>query len=211
MKTSEILQSDSWFYTGLPIQQYNNALERGIIEPIDLGAQIQQEHGISRGLIISKGEAFIDGFIEGYLTQLYGEGKFSKLWVRIPQGTALHHDVMDEGIPLSYVVTISIPIEDSAHVETWECGPELVEEVEHEYKMEQEFGRKLPPLPGSGGGMEQELSVTVTEDQLGQAAMEGVMQLECPYCHSETPAEPDADYIYCLVCNKRFKIDNPYI
>jgi len=58
---------------------------------------------------------------------------------------------------------------------------------------------------------EQQLTVTVTEDQLGQAAMEGVMQLECPYCHSETPAEPDAEAVYCLVCNRRFKIDNPYI
>jgi len=58
---------------------------------------------------------------------------------------------------------------------------------------------------------EEQLSVTVTEDQLGQAAMEGVMQLECPYCYSETPAEPDAQAVYCQICNRRFMIDNPYI
>jgi len=58
---------------------------------------------------------------------------------------------------------------------------------------------------------EEQLSVTVTEDQLGQGAMEGVMQLECPYCHSETPAEPDAQAIYCQICNRRFMVDNPYI
>lgn len=58
---------------------------------------------------------------------------------------------------------------------------------------------------------EEQLSVTVTEDQLGQAAVEGVMQLECPYCGSKTPAEPDADAVVCLVCDKRFKIDNLYI
>lgn len=72
------------------------------------------------------------------------------------------------------------------------------------YKMSSEIKK-------GGTAMEEELSVAVTEDQLGQAAMEGVMQLTCPYCGSETPAEPDADHVYCLVCDRRFKIDNPYI
>lgn len=139
METHEVLQSDSWFYTGLPTQQYNDALKKGIIEPIDLGSQ----YGGKSGFVISKEEAFIDGHIEGYLTRVYGEGQFTKLWVRIPQGTTLYHDVIDEGKPLSYSVTISIPIEDSTHVETWECGPELAEEVIHEHVMEEEFGPRL--------------------------------------------------------------------
>lgn len=146
MNTYEISQIDNWFYTGLPIQQYEDAKRKGVIEPIDLGDTVQQQSGIGYGLVISQAEAFIDGFIEGYLTRIYGEGQFTKVSVKIPRGTLMYYDVIDKGVPLSYIVTISIPITDSVHVETWKCGPQLAEGIICEYGKEQEFGKKLPPV-----------------------------------------------------------------
>jgi hypothetical protein len=147
MEDYKILESDTWFYTGLPRKLYDDALVKGSIEPIDLGSGYKT----SPGLVISKEEAFIDGHIEGYLTRVYGEGEFTKLWIMVPQGTTLYYDVIDEGVPLSHIITISIPIVNSTHVETWECGPELAEGVVHEFKMEEEFGPRLPsPEPHTG-------------------------------------------------------------
>jgi len=139
MANYTLLESDSWFYTGLPKRQYDHALEKGVIEPIYLG----QEFRVSPGLLVTKEEGYIDGHIEGYLTRVYGRGLFTKLWVRIPQGTTLFHDILEQGVPVTFVVTISIPVADSTHVDTWECGPELVEGVMHEYQMEEQFGPRI--------------------------------------------------------------------
>ena len=50
----------------------------------------------------------------------------------------------------------------------------------------------------------------MTEEDLEDAALEGVWYPLCPYCGMQTPAEPDADDIVCTSCDKRFKIDNPW-
>ncbi len=46
--------------------------------------------------------------------------------------------------------------------------------------------------------------VVMTEEDVGEAAMEGIWYPKCPYCGLDTPAEPDADYIVCNSCDKRF-------
>lgn len=45
-------------------------------------------------------------------------------------------------------------------------------------------------------------------EMLEQAAIDSVIYPECPYCGEETPAEPDARDCVCVVCDKRFVIDN---
>jgi hypothetical protein len=36
------------------------------------------------------------------------------------------------------------------------------------------------------------------------------METICPWCGERTPAEPDAQWVYCLHCKRRIEIDNPY-
>ena len=77
-------------------------------------------------------------------------------------------------------------------------------------------GQRLIPRRALGeaerlrGEPEEELSVTMTEEDFEASVMEGVWYPTCPYCGVSTPAEPDADAIYCQACNRRFKIINPY-
>ena len=143
----EVLQSDSWFYTGLTKEQYDNAVKEGFIEPVNLGNEIEQHSGIRFGIVISKEEACIDGYIEGYLTRLYGECRFSKILVKIPQGTILHSLIVDdEGHPLSHITTLSIPIANSKHIGDLTASPKLVEEVLIEPIKEEELGTRLSPV-----------------------------------------------------------------
>jgi len=70
------------------------------------------------------------------------------------------------------------------------------------------------PSNGQGGTMTEDesmLSSLVTERNLEQGAMDGVMYLRCPYCGCDTPAEPDAQTICCQECDKQFKVNNPYL
>jgi len=58
--------------------------------------------------------------------------------------------------------------------------------------------------------MEEQKSVVMTADDLEEATFEGVWYPICPYCGADTPAEPDADYVCCQDCDKRFRIINYY-
>lgn len=77
-------------------------------------------------------------------------------------------------------------------------------------------GQKLIPRKALGeaeeirGVPEKEKRVIMTEEDLEAAALEDVWYPKCPYCGAETPAEPDAHYVYCQACNRRFKILNPF-
>ena len=51
---------------------------------------------------------------------------------------------------------------------------------------------------------------TMNEKDLEKAALEGVWYPICPHCKASTPAEPDADKIYCQSCDREFRISNPY-
>lgn len=53
-------------------------------------------------------------------------------------------------------------------------------------------------------------TVTMTEDDLEQAVFGGVWYPICPHCGAPTGAEPDATFVYCNACGKRFRIVNPY-
>lgn len=53
-------------------------------------------------------------------------------------------------------------------------------------------------------------SVTMTEKDLEEAVYEGVWYPICPHCGAATGAEPDATFVYCDACGKRFRIINPY-
>lgn len=52
--------------------------------------------------------------------------------------------------------------------------------------------------------------VRFTLEMLRQAAENSVIYPVCPYCELLTPAEPDAEDIFCVNCEKRFEIDNPF-
>ena len=53
--------------------------------------------------------------------------------------------------------------------------------------------------------------VTMSVKDLEQVAVDSVWYPVCPNCGNETPAEPDAQFVYCIVCNTRIEIDNPYL
>lgn len=53
-------------------------------------------------------------------------------------------------------------------------------------------------------------AVTMTEGDLEQAVIDGLWYPTCPHCGQTTSAEPDATFIYCDACGKRFRIINPY-
>ena len=52
--------------------------------------------------------------------------------------------------------------------------------------------------------------VAMNETQLEQAALEGIWELDCPYCGCDTQAEPDASQVCCQECDRHIKIVNPY-
>ncbi len=56
-----------------------------------------------------------------------------------------------------------------------------------------------------------EEKIVVTDDNLAEAATEGVMSLVCPYCGCSLLAEPDAEYVYCDECDAEIKVVNYYI
>jgi len=58
--------------------------------------------------------------------------------------------------------------------------------------------------------MAEEHRVAVGEEQLRQAALEGVMEFECPTCGAIVLAEPDARKSVCQECDSTLKITNPY-
>jgi hypothetical protein len=53
--------------------------------------------------------------------------------------------------------------------------------------------------------------VTMSEDDLAQVSIQGVWYPLCPHCDMETPAEPDAQIVYCIHCDQLIEIDNPYV
>jgi len=77
-------------------------------------------------------------------------------------------------------------------------------------------GQKLIPRKALGEAEKirapevEEETVTMTEGDLEAATMEGAWYPVCPYCGTETPAEPDAHAVYCEACSRRFKIENPF-
>jgi hypothetical protein len=52
--------------------------------------------------------------------------------------------------------------------------------------------------------------VTMSEDDLARASCDGVWYPLCPACETHTPAEPDAQVVYCIHCDERIEIDNPF-
>jgi len=53
--------------------------------------------------------------------------------------------------------------------------------------------------------------ITMSEEDLEQAANEGVWYPLCPNCETHTPAEPDAEMVYCIHCDQLIEIENPYV
>ena len=43
-----------------------------------------------------------------------------------------------------------------------------------------------------------------------QVALDSVWYPICPNCEQPTPAESDAEFVYCIHCDIRIKIENPY-
>jgi hypothetical protein len=58
--------------------------------------------------------------------------------------------------------------------------------------------------------MTTDYKVKVTEDELEEGVMDGVMTFTCPKCGSDVLAEPDAQSTCCQVCNTSIRIINPY-
>lgn len=54
------------------------------------------------------------------------------------------------------------------------------------------------------------LKVEVTERQLGDGIINGMMVFTCPNCGEQLAAEPDADNACCRYCDKVVAIVNPY-
>ncbi len=53
--------------------------------------------------------------------------------------------------------------------------------------------------------------ITMSEEDLEQAAIDGVWYPVCPYCEAYTLAEPDAQLVYCANCDQLIEVDNPYV
>lgn len=53
-------------------------------------------------------------------------------------------------------------------------------------------------------------TITMSESDLARAEVDGVWYPLCPCCELPTPAEPDAQLVYCIHCDQRFEIDNPF-
>lgn len=53
-------------------------------------------------------------------------------------------------------------------------------------------------------------TVTISEEDLEQAASEGVWWPLCPHCETHIPAELDAQLVYCIHCDQLIEIDNPF-
>ncbi len=53
-------------------------------------------------------------------------------------------------------------------------------------------------------------TVIMSEDDLVRASCDGVWYPLCPHCDTHTPAEPDATIVYCLHCDQRIEIENPF-
>lgn len=53
-------------------------------------------------------------------------------------------------------------------------------------------------------------TVTMNKKQLEESVMDGLWELECPYCGSSVQAEPDAQQVCCQDCDQHIKITNPY-
>lgn len=54
------------------------------------------------------------------------------------------------------------------------------------------------------------LKVEVTEKQLREGALNGIMVFKCPNCDDRLVAEPDAQNVCCQHCDKLVAIVNPY-
>lgn len=52
--------------------------------------------------------------------------------------------------------------------------------------------------------------VTMSVKDLEKVSLDSVWYPVCLNCGNETPAEPDAPYVYCIACDTRIEIDNPY-
>jgi len=71
-------------------------------------------------------------------------------------------------------------------------------------------------MSGTAGSFDEKVkvctlkTVTMSEDDLQSAVMDGLWEPTCPYCGASTAAEPDAEYIYCDACGRRFRVINPY-
>ena len=52
--------------------------------------------------------------------------------------------------------------------------------------------------------------ITMSAKDLEQVSLDGVWYPICPNCEMETPAEPDAEMVYCVHCDALIEIDNPY-
>jgi hypothetical protein len=52
--------------------------------------------------------------------------------------------------------------------------------------------------------------ITMSEYDLTQASREGVWWPLCPNCETHTPAELDAQLVYCIHCDQLIEIDNPF-
>lgn len=52
--------------------------------------------------------------------------------------------------------------------------------------------------------------VRMSLKDLEQVALDSAWYPICPNCGEKTPAEPDADYVFCIHCNTRIEIDNPF-
>ena len=52
--------------------------------------------------------------------------------------------------------------------------------------------------------------VTMSEEDLERAVIDGVWYPLCPNCETHLPAEPDAQLVSCIHCDQLIEIDNPF-
>ena len=53
--------------------------------------------------------------------------------------------------------------------------------------------------------------ITMSEEDLERASTDGVWYPLCPNCETHTPAEPDAEMVYCIHCDQLIEIENPCV
>ncbi len=53
-------------------------------------------------------------------------------------------------------------------------------------------------------------TVQMSEGDLARAVTAGVWYPVCPTCQEKTPAEQDAQVVYCINCDQRIEIAKPY-
>lgn len=128
-------------YTGMTLDEWIKAEKDGLYpQPLEPGISKSIGEPLATLVVDPEYEAYIDGWIEGYLTRIHGTTYYAKVKVSVPASVILIPDPWgydeEEKVQMAYFITAHIPPGNLSLVQSWEAGPELAEEIEQELEEE---------------------------------------------------------------------------